>query len=77
MINPIVVERHFPFPYVETCYSLGLKRYHLIKRYLWAKVKYQDVEGAWHEKILRDPSAIYQEIDHLNGIMVSERGLQI
>ena len=73
----IKYETRFPFPYLETCYSLNRKETYLVKRYLWAKVKYQDMNGIWHQKILRGPSAIYQEIDHINGIMVSDIGLKV
>ena len=77
LINPVIVEKRFPFPYIETCFSLKRKDYYLLKRYLWARVKYQDLGGKRREIILRGPSAIYQEIDHLNGVMVSEIGIRI
>ena len=77
LINPVLIKKRFPFPYLETCFSLKKKHYYLVKRYLWAKIKYQDLNGAWHKKVLRGPSALYQEIDHINGIMVSEIGLRI
>src|SRR3989338_725690 len=35
LINPILAETRFPFPYLETCYSLNLKEIYLVKRYLW------------------------------------------
>lgn len=75
MVNPVVIEKRFPFPYLETCYSINGR--YLVKRYLWAKVKYQDLKSNWHEIVLKGPSAIYQEIDHINGILVSEIGLRI
>lgn len=62
---------------IETCYSLNREKYYLVKRYLWAKVTYQDLQGMQCEKIVRGPSAIYQEIDHLNGIMISEIGVRV
>ena len=78
LINPILLEKRFPFPYLEKCYSLpSLKEIYLVKRYLWAKVKYQDLQGRSHEMILKGPSAIYQEIDHIDGILVSEIGFRI
>ncbi len=77
-VNPILLEHKFPFCYFERCYSSqSLKEIYLVKRYLWSKVKYQDINSAWHEKIIRGPSAIYHEIDHINGIMVSEIGQRI
>ncbi len=77
LINPILVETRFPFPHLETCYSLNLREKYLVKRYLWAKVKYQNLEGSPREMILKGPSAIYQEIDHINGILISEIGFRI
>ena len=76
-VNPVLVEKRFPFPYVETCFSLNPKKYYLVKRYLWTKIKYDNLEGSSREMILRGPSAIYQEIDHLDGIMVSQKGIRI
>lgn len=78
LINPVLLEKRFPFPYLEKCYSLpSLKEVYLVKRFLWTRVKYQDLNGTWHETILRGPSAIYQEIDHIDGIMVSEIGWRV
>lgn len=77
LVNPVLVETRFPFPYLETCYSLNHKNYYFVKRYLWSKVKYQDLEGKPREIILKGPTAVYQEIDHINGIMVSEIGFRI
>ena len=77
LVNPILIEKMFPFPFIETCYSFDVKKYYLVKRYFWTKVKYQNLAGSSCEKILKGPSAIFQEIDHINGIMVSEIGLHI
>jgi len=81
LVNPIIVEKRFPFFQPESCFSLNrkhlLQHFYIVKRYLWAKVKYQDLDGQPHEIILRGPNAIYQEIDHINGIMVSEIGFRI
>ena len=77
LVNPALVGKKIPFPYVETCFSLEKKDYYLVKRFLWAKVKYQDLNGARREIVLRGPSAIYQEMDHINGIMLSDIGLRI
>ena len=78
LVNPVLVEKKFSFPYLEKCYSLpSLKEVYFVKRYLWSKVKYQDLNGTWHERILRGPSTIYQEIDHIDGIMVSKIGRRV
>lgn len=81
LVNPVIVEKRFPFFQPESCFSLNRKRllqhFYLVKRYLWSKVKYQDLDGQSHEIILKGPNAIYQEIDHIDGIMVSEIGFRI
>lgn len=75
LINPVLIEKRLPFPYLERCHSI--QGVYLVKRYLWAKVKFQDVTGISHEKILRGPSALYQEMDHIDGIMISEIGRRV
>lgn len=77
LVNPIIVKKRFPFPFIETCYSFDVKKYYLVKRYLWVKVKYQNLEGDWCKMILKGPSAVYQEMDHIDRIMVSEIGWRI
>jgi|SRR3989338_2619353 len=77
LVNPIMVKTWFPFPYLESCYSLDRRKFYLVKRYLWSKVKYQDLKGNWCEMIFKGPSAIFQEIDHIDGILISEIGLRI
>ena len=75
MINPVFVEKKFPFPYLENCFSVrGL---YLVKRYLWSKVKYQDIEGNPQEIIFKGFAGVYQEIDHIDGILVSDIGLLV
>ena len=75
LINPEIAEKKFAFPYLETCYSV--KGVYVVKRYLWAKVKYYDLQGNRREMILRGPNALYQEIDHINGILVSDIGVRL
>ncbi|MDO8530064.1 MAG: peptide deformylase [bacterium] len=77
LINPIVLEKRFSFPFLEKCYSLSLKKIYLVKRYLWVKVKYQDLASNTHEMTVIGPSAIYQEIDHIDGILISEVGFRV
>ena len=81
LVNPVIVEKRFPFLQPESCFSLNrkhlLQHFYIVKRYLWVKVQYQNLEGQPQEIILRGPNAIYQEIDHLNGIMVSEIGFRV
>ena len=75
MVNPALLQAKIPFPFIETCYSVdGI---YLVKRHLWVKIRYQDMSGILRETVITGPSAIYQEIDHLNGILVSQIGLRI
>jgi len=75
LINPVIVQKRWPFPYLEGCYSV--RGIYIVKRYLWAKVQYQDLEGSRQEMIVRGPSALYQEIDHIDGILISDIGLML
>ena len=52
LINPVLTEKRFPFPYVENCYSLNVRERYFVKRYLWAKVKYQSLLGVEKEVVL-------------------------
>ena len=42
-----------------------------------AESKISKLEAKPREIILKGPSAVYQEIDHANGIMISEIGLRV
>ena len=75
LVNPVIVEKRFPFLYLEKCYSL--RGVYIVKRYLWAKVRYQDLDENTQEVIIRGPSALYQEIDHIDGILISSVGFRI
>ncbi len=75
MINPCIIKVRVPVPYIETCYSVN--GIYVVKRYVWARVRYQDISSAWHETIVIGPSALYQEIDHLNGVLISQIGTRI
>lgn len=72
MVNPEIVERKWTALSLSTC--LSLKGLHILPRDFWVKVHYRDLSGATHEEILRFASAtlMQQEIDHLNGILVSD-----
>lgn len=75
MVNPIIIAAKIPIPFIERCYSVDGT--YIVKRYLWAKIRYQDIARVWHKMIIMGPNAIYQEIDHLNGILVSQIGMRI
>lgn len=75
MVNPAIIEVKIPIPSIETCYSVN--GVYLVKRPLWARVRYQDISGVRHETVIVGPSALYQEIDHLNGVLISQIGMRI
>ena len=75
LINPVFLEKRFPFPYLENCFSV--RGYYFVKRYLWSKVEYQDLNGKQHQITFPGFSGIYQEMDHIDGILVSEIGLRL
>lgn len=72
MINPKIIEQKWLVPWTEKCLSLNGR--HFLKRYFWTRVQYQDIEGSDHEEIIIGPKAaiLQQEIDHLNGILISD-----
>ncbi|MBI3336362.1 peptide deformylase [Candidatus Peregrinibacteria bacterium] len=72
MINPEVVEQKWSVPFVSTCFSL--KGLHVLRRNLWMKVRYTDIKNNGHEEIFRwgRATVLQQEIDHINGVLVSD-----
>jgi len=68
MINPEIIERKWRFPWIEGCFSL--EGIHLTQRYFWTKVRYQDLDGNYHEELAE--KIIQQEIDHLDGILITD-----
>lgn len=77
LVNPTFIQKQLPFLYIENCFSLDLKHYYFVKRYLWSKVKYQDLWGIYHEKVFRGFSGVYQEIDHIEGVLISDIGWRV
>ena len=68
MVNPEIIEKKWLFPRVEGCFSLdGL---HITQRYYSTKVRYQDIDGNYHEE--NAPLIVQQEIDHLNGVLITD-----
>lgn len=72
MVNPEILERKNSFYSLSGCYSL--KGLYLLKRYFWQKVKYQDLNGRYHEEVFKGghSSVLQQEIDHINGKLVCD-----
>ena len=79
MVNPEIVDKKWFLPSVERCYSLkGMGRF-LLKRYFWLRIKYQDLEGKYHEGNIVGLRAytMQQEMDHINGVLISDIGIRI
>jgi peptide deformylase len=77
MINPAIVERSEETVVVwDACLSF-LFVFCQVVRHREVKVRYQDLEGAWHELgagVEHDLSELMQhEIDHLDGILAVDR----
>ena len=62
----------------EQCLSLPDKTYS-VKRCGAIKVRYQDSDLKWQEKTFRDSRAIViqHEYDHINGILISDKGKEV
>lgn len=77
MINPEKVRQKWMIIAPSRCYSL--KGTYLVKSPLWIKVKYSDLEGNSHTEIVTGSKAVtlHQEIDHLNGKLLHDRGIRI
>ena len=68
MVNPEIIAKKWHLPWLEGCFSLdGM---HFTKRYFWTKVRYQDIDGNYHEE--KAPKIVQQEIDHINGILITD-----
>ncbi len=77
MINPKIIKRSFSLPLPSKCYSVsGL---YIVNNPLWLKVKYQDSNGIFHQEVFKGGKSVVlqQEVDHINGILICDRGLRI
>lgn len=72
MVNPESIEEKWQLPSPSTCFSL--KGMHFLQRPFWMKMKYQDLDGNPQEMTLIGLKAatMKQEIDHLNGILLTD-----
>src|SRR3989344_4452977 len=77
MINPEVAKQKWNLPILSRCFSL--KGIYKIKSPFWMEVRYQDLEGRNHQKIIKGPkvATLMQEINHINGILISEIGIKL
>jgi peptide deformylase len=74
-VNPSVVEHADELVTVwDGCLSF-LSVFCQVPRWAWVRVRFQDLEGAWHEvRADGDLSELLQhEIDHLDGILTVDR----
>ena len=74
LINPEIIERSGERLGREGCLSLPDFTAN-VKRALNIKVRFQDLQGAWHELEISDFEAVVMqhEIDHLDGILFLDR----
>ena len=76
LINPEIIKiAHERAPMLEGCLSLP-GRFADVPRAPWTLIKYRDVKGKEHRLRAADPllsQAIQHEIDHLDGILFTER----
>lgn len=77
MINPRIMKSSYIFPTFSRCYSV--KGLYIVNNPLWLKVKYQDLNRVFHQEVFKGGKAVVlqQEIDHINGILISDRGIRI
>lgn len=77
IINPEIIETSRMIPTISKCFSV--KGIYLLKNPLWIKLKYQDLMQKSHLEIFKGGKAVIlqQELDHLNGILIPDRGLKI
>lgn len=74
LVNPVLRKKWDAYLTVEGCLSLPNEPY-VVKRYRGIDISYQNEEGEFEELSLQnDPivQRILHEIDHLNGVMISD-----
>lgn len=79
MINPEIIKRKWksPIPLPSRCFSLP--GFYLIRDCFWVKVRYQDLECKTHTETFKGgkASVLQQEINHLDGILLSDIGFKV
>lgn len=78
MINPEILAQKWLLPLVSKCYSLAGQLY-LTKYHFWFKVNYQNLDERWCTEVIRGgrAAALQQELDHINGVMLSDKGKRL
>ncbi len=77
MVNPEIIEQKWNLPIFSQCYSVdGL---YIRRCPYWTKVQYQDLDGKEHIEIIKGgkSATLHQEIEHINGILISDIGKRI
>lgn len=72
LINPEIIQQSWVAPTIVGCFSLpGL---YLRRTPYWIKLKHQDLNGNYQQKIFKGGQAVLvqQEIDHLNGVLACD-----
>lgn len=61
----------------EGCLSIPDRAFD-VARPMWVEARWQDVEGTTHQTRLSGPQAICfcHELDHLNGVLITDHGLE-
>lgn len=79
MINPeIIIDSVTMNKDIEWCLSLpGIEG--MVKRFDWVKVRFQDTDGKYTTKTYKgfDARIIQHEIDHLNGILFTDKAVNL
>ncbi len=77
MINPEIIKQRYTLPIFSRCFSLN--GIYIINSPYWIEIKYQDLNGKYHQDIIKGGKAatFIQEINHINGILISDIGIRI
>ncbi|MBI2601373.1 peptide deformylase [Candidatus Daviesbacteria bacterium] len=77
MVNPKIVKQKWNLPIFSRCFSVD--GVFIIKSPYWIKIEYQDLQGNYNSEVLRGVKAVtlQQEIDHINGVLISDIGLRL
>lgn len=79
LLNPTIVARSPETMVVwDACLSF-LSIFFQVERHRWIDVRYQDLDGAWHEERAEgDLSELLQhELDHLDGVLAVDRVVDV
>jgi len=77
VINPEIIDQKWNGPIFSRCFSV--KGIFIRNCPYWTKIRYQDLEENFHTEVFIGgmSATLHQEIEHLDGILVSDMGLKI